>query len=95
MPKKSPKKPLSVDDFMGAIPVPEQECCVDRSHPKDSPEHEAMVAFLHMDLDQRKGLSFGQFFKQYLQRHYNVRHDVSTWYSHIDKCLGLRDRIKV
>lgn len=68
-------------------------CVICRDHGPDSAAGKAVSEFLVLSAEDRQGVSFTTFVREYLLGRLGTHHTAQTWASHITRCLGRGDQI--
>lgn len=66
-----------------------RSCVICENYGEGTPEGEALLQFLGLKPEQRHGTAFATFVRLYLQKRLHAQGDITTWKSHVVRCLNM------
>lgn len=93
-PKKKTAPPLS--EWLAEVKAgagAKRTCVICRDHGSGSEAGRAVEDFLVLSTEDRQGVSFTTFVREYLLGRLGTHHTAQTWISHITRCLGRGEQL--
>ena len=93
-PKKKTPPPLAA--WLSEVAISagaKRTCVICRDHGPDTEAGKAVSEFLALGADERHGVSFTTFVREFLLGRLGMHHTAQTWISHITRCLGRGEQL--